>query len=297
MPAWKLDLIFEARGRGWRETYYSNFAVANFQGIYDYAIKLATARIAMAAAPVQIKAYSVSDPITKGKQGQTKKFVPRLSAPAWAGNDGATDPSTAINIDFIRAADNSTRRIQLRGCPDGVVNDFGELTGPLFGAWDLKYQAWRNILLGNGGQGVNTTYGWFSRLPLDVPAGKVTYAYTPGAFVPTLTFTAPPVGGIAQDFFAEIDLGKNRYLRIRGVNGGRSPLNGEQILFVTGRNTAEPAKPLALGPMTTSGLAQRYATLPTYAATDNIGVGGAGRRAPGAPLGYTPGRRKARPRS
>lgn len=289
MPQWKLDLIFEARGRGWRETYYADFGTPNFQGVFDYAVKLATARIAMAAAPVQIKAYSVSDPITSGRQGQTKKFNPRLNAPAWPGNDGATDPSTAVNIDFIRAANNATRRIQLRGCPDGIVNDFGELTGPLYGAWEQKFFAWRLILLGQGGQGVNANYGWFSRLPLNVPAGKVTYAYTPGAFVPTLTF---PV-----DFFPEGDLGQNRYVRIRGINGGHSALNGEQVLFITSRNTAETTKPLALGPMITSGLAQRYATTPTFGIADNLGVNGAGRRAPGAPLGYTPGRRKARPRT
>jgi hypothetical protein len=288
MPQWKMDLIFEARGRGWRETYYANFAADNFQGMLPFAQKLATARIAMSAAPVEIKAYSVSDPITSGKQGQTFYFRPRYKAPQWPDNDGATDPSTSVNVEFIRAANNATRQIQLRGCPDGIFDDFGELTGPLFGAWDQKYQAWRAVLLGQGAQ-PNANYGWFSRLPLNVPAGKVTYAYVPGAWVPTLTFPT--------DFFAEADLGQNRYVRIRGVNGGTSKLNGEQVLFITSRTTAETAKPLALGPMTTSGLAQRYAILPTFGLADNIGVKKAGRRAPGAPLLYTPGRRKGRART
>lgn len=296
MPQWKLDLIFEARGRGWRETYYANFATDNFQGMLPFAQKLATARIAMSAAPVEIKAYSVSDPITAGKQGQTFYFRPRYKAPQWPDNDGATDPSTSVNVEFIRAANNATRQIQLRGCPDGIFDDFGELTGSLFGAWDIKYQAWRNVLLGLGGQ-PSANYGWFSRLPLNVPAGKVTYAYVPGAFVPTLTFVAPPVAGVSPPFFPEGDLGKTRYLRIRGVNGGTSKLNGELVVFVTGENTAEPVKPIALGPMTTSGMAQRYAILPTFGIADNIGVKKAGTRRPGAPLLYTPGRRKGRART
>jgi len=289
MPAWKLDLIFEARGRGWRETYAADFGTADFQGMQPFALKLGQARIAMAASPVQIKAYAVEDPLTSGRQGQTINFKPRLSAPAWPGDDGATDPSTAVNIGFINAITNKTRRIQLRGCPDGIVNDFGELTGPLYGAWEGKFLAWRQIMLGISQQGVSANYGWFSRVPLNVPAGKVTYTYAAGAVVPTYSFAA--------NFFADDDVEKPRFVRIRRFNGGNSPLNGGQVVFVIDRQTAQPMTPIAAGPMTTPGLCQRYATLPSLVVASNIGVEKAGRRAPGAPLGYTPGRRRKRARS
>lgn len=289
MPALKLDLIFEARGRGWRETYYGDFPVTNFEEMVPIAKKLAAARIAMAASPVQIKAFAVSDPLTPGRQGQTFNFAPRYSAPTWPGNDGATDPSTAVNVDFQRAGSNKARRIQLRGCPDGIINDFGELTGTLFGAWSQPYEAWRLIMLGQG-QPPNVNYGWFARLPVaNVDPSEVSYAYAVGATVPTLTFEA--------GFFPLGDQKKNRYIRIKGLNGGTSSLNGEAVVYVLTDATAKTTKPIALGPMTTTGLATRYAALPTFFPCVNVRISKAGRRAPGAPLGYTPGRRRARRRT
>lgn len=288
MGAWKLDLVFEARGRGWEETYYADFGVADFGAMNPIASKLADLRIAMSAPPVEIKAYRVSDPFTSGRQGQVFYFKPRKAAPAWPGELGATDPTTSVNINFIRNANNATRQIWLRGCPDSILDDFGELAGPQYAVWSDKFLAWRQFLLGQaGGQGGGIRYGWATR-PTVADKGKVTYIYAPGAVVPT--FTLP------TDFFPASPNVYQAYVRISGLNGSRSPLNTAMIINVLNRTTAEPVKPIAAGPMTTSGLMQRYGT-PAFVTADNIGVSKAGRRAPGRPLLYTPGRRRGRARS
>lgn len=290
MAAWKLDLVFEANGRGWQETYYADFGVPDFDGVSGYAEKLASLRVLMSAAPVQIKAWRVSDPLTTGRQGISRYFNPRKAAPEWAPTTGAADPSTAVNVGFLKVATNQNRRISVRGVPDDIVTDFGELRGPQYAAWkDGPFAAWVQCLLGNAGNFGNRRYGWFSRLPLNVPAGEVTYTFAVGAWYPTLNLPA--------DFFALEDKGQKRYVRISGVNGGQSRLNGEQVVYVVERNQARLVKPLALGPMVTPGLMQRYATLPTFIEADRINVEKAGRRAPGRPLLVTPGRARATARS
>jgi hypothetical protein len=290
MAQWGLNLIFEARGRGWKEVYVADFATSTFEGMLPFAQKLAAARIALAAAPVEIKAYEVVDPLTEGRQGRTFYFKPRYAAPAWVGNDGATDPATSVNVEFIAAAGGGRRRqIQLRGCPDGLINNYGELTGPLYGAWEAQFLAYRLVVLGLAGGAGNANYGWFRRVPTAVPAGIVSYTFAVGAFTPTLNLPA--------DFFPLDQKDTNQYVRIRGVNGGKSALNGEQVVRVVERNQATLTRPLALGPQTTTGFMQRYTKLPVFVQADNVGIVRAGKRSPGRPLLYTPGRRPNRARS
>lgn len=291
MGAWKLDLVFEASGRGWAETYYADFGVPDFDGVAGFAEKLANTRVLMSAYPVQIKAYRVSDPLTKGRQGISRYFNPRKAAPNWQPTAGAADPSTAVNVGFLRVSTNQSRRLSVRGVPDDIVTDFGELKGGQYAAWkDGAFAAWAALLLGNGGSFGNVRYGWFSRPPVqNVPPGVVTYSFAVGAWYPTLN--------LPEGFFPEGDKNQKRYVRISGVNGGESRLNGEHVVRVKDDKTAELTKPLALGPMTTPGQMVRYAELPTFITADRIQIEKAGRRAPGRPLLVTPGRARATARS
>lgn len=281
MPAWKLDLVFECRGRGWEETYYADFGVPSFDDVSQIAQNLAAKRIVLSAPPVVIKAYRVSDPVTGGRQGKAFYYKPEAVAPTNPAWTGAVEPSAAVNIGFAKAATNQTRRIQMRGCPDDIMVEFGQLKGAAYAVWFALFEQWRIFVQGT------PRFGWMSR-PTVGDAAPVTYSLTPNPVLPI--FTTP------ANFFAEADVEKQRYVRMRGFNGRSSILNREMIVYVIDRNHYTPVAPIAAGPMLSPGLVQRYGA-PTFIAADVVNVEKAGRRAPGAPLLQTPGRSKARSRT
>lgn len=280
MPVWKLDLVFEAQGRGWEETYYKNFSASSFGGVNAEVSALADKRILLSADPVVIKAYRVSDPLTSGKQGQAFYFNPKKNPGGAGGAEGSATPSAAINVEFISNTNNSTRRIQMRGIWDAAIRHYADLDSPSYGNWYTYFLQWRTYVLQQG-------YGWLSR-PQVGDSVQVTYNYDIDPLIPEFTFPA--------DWFPADQVNKFRPVRFSRFNGSSSPLNRELIVFVTARNKAVAAAPIAAGPMISPGRAIRYGT-PTLVVADNIGVSKVGRRAPGAPLLHTPGRARARARS
>lgn len=281
MPALKLDLIFECKGRGWEETYYADFGITNFDQIHPFAEALANKRIVLAAPPVELKAYRVSDPLTKGRQGRASYYKPVRVAPTNPAWTGAVEPSAAVNVGFLKTSTNQTRRIQMRGCPDDIMVNFGTLSGGAYDTWRQLWEQWRLVMLGT------PRYGWLSRPTIGDPA-PVSYSLANNPILPEFTTVA--------DFFPADDVTRQRYVRLRGFNGNRSELNRELIVYVSARNKFVPVAPIAAGPMITPGLVQRYGP-PEFVAADQVEVEKAGRRAPGAPLLQTPGRSRARPRT
>jgi hypothetical protein len=287
MPAWKVDLVFEAQGHGWEETYYADFGVGDFGAADAQIRKLADARIALSAPPVQIKAYRITDPLTAGRQGQPIYFKPRLDAPVWPREEGATDPATSINVGFIHNATNRTRRIQMRGIPDVVVSHYGDLRSPEWGTWQTKFNKLRNILLGIvGGQIAGTRYGWLMRPRAKELAG-VSYSMA-DPILPLFTF---PAG----TFDPETEVDQYKLVRFSRFNGSNSVLNRELVVLVKTATTAAAATPIAAGPQITPGRAIVYGAA-EFIAADNVGVERTGRRAPGRPLLVTPGRGRANKR-
>lgn len=280
MPVYKLDLIFEAFGRGWEETYYKDFAQPDFGSANGVAILLAQKRIVLSAPPVRIKAYRLQDPITAGRQGSVFYFNPEHAAIDPGGDQGAASPDTAINTTWIHSATNSSRTLGLRGIWDTAVRNFNQLNTPAYATWNGIFTAYTTWLKANG-------FGWLqrTRTASNVPVSySLTNPVVPVFTFPTGTFGAPPY---ADPF---------RLVRFSKFNSSRSELNRELVLKVLTDTTAEAAAPIAVGPMITGGRALLYGAY-QFRAADIIGVTRVGRRAPGAPLLYTPGRRRARPRT
>lgn len=287
MPAWKLDLNFAALKQGWQETYYADFGLPSFDGMLAVATKLADLRIALCANPVVITSYSISDPLTDGQQGETVDFRPVKAAASVA--EGAGDPATSVNVVFRNATEKRKRRIFMRGVPDSVVTDFGQLASVAWGLWHNKFLALRDYLLGIvNGQAGGIVYGWLARKRVAVDPSPVSYAYAVGETNPVFTTNA--------DFFTTDDVGKKRYVRVSGLNGGQSPLNGQLIVRVITRSTFTLLKPIAAFPQSSPGIVRRYATLPEFVAATNVGVERSGTRRPGAPFLQRRGHARAKPR-
>lgn len=280
MPLWKTDLVFQANGRGWQETYYKVWPGPGFASVTSIVQALAQKRIALSGSPVFIKAYRITDPLLDGVQGQAVYFTPPIVTPTGAGADGSTDPGTSIVTSWRVDAGESGRRIWLRGVWDSAINNFGTLQGGPYADWFAKFQVYRNFVLQNG-------FGWLTRARIGNPT-QVKYDYDLDPIIPTFTF--------ATNFFTLTDVGKYQTVRFSKFNSSRSPLNRELVVYVTSQTQCIAAEPITAGPMINPGRCIKYAT-PTFVAADAIVVDRVGRRNPGAPLLLTPGRRRNRARS
>lgn len=280
MPVWKLDLVFQAGGRGWQETYYRTWAGPGFASAVTVATTLAQKRIALSGSPVNIKAYRITDPLQEGVQGQAVYFNPPIITPIGAGEAGASDPSTAIVTSWRVDDGELGRRIWLRGVWDDAVNNFGTLQGGPYASWFNKFQTYVTYALQQG-------FGWMRRPRAGVRL-QVSYDYDLDPTIPKFTFIG--------NFFDDSQINTYQLVRFSGFNGKRSPLNRELIVYVSSRTACVAAEPIAAGPQTNPGRAIRYGT-PVFVAATAITVDRVGRRNPGAPLLATPGRRRARARS
>lgn len=282
MPAWKVDLIFEAAGRGWRETYYKVFSGSSFGTTIDTVRTLANKRALLMGAPCVIKAYEIQDPLTPGKQGQTFYFNPPVTANQEAGADGASAPGTAINVRWIINAGNLTRMTSMRGVWDSAITNFNVLNGTGYGLWWSNFLTYRTYVL-------QQNYGWLNT-PRAAESANVVYDYDIDPLRPRFTFPSA--------FFTPDQVTANATVLVRfsKFNASSSPLNRELVCIVNSTTSCTAALAIAAGPMENPGKAIRYGT-PTFTAADNLTVDRVGRRNPGAPLLYTPGRRSNRARS
>lgn len=279
MPVMKLDLIFECNGRGWRETYYRNWESQLPGAVLKTAQTLAAKRAALSGKGVQIKAYSITDPLAVGRQGESVPFNPRYEGFELTADTGAVGPSVAVNILWADDITRLHRRQWMRGVWDLAIHKWDQMDDENFGSWMAEFAKYREYVLAKG-------FGWLNRPRAQEAA--CSYTYNADEVAPTFTF--------ATAFFDAGDVGKFQSVRFSKFNGSNSPLNRELVVRVVDTTHCVAALPIAAGPMTTQGKCIRYGT-PTFVAATNIGVGRVGRRAPGAPLLHTPGRSKARARS
>lgn len=280
MAVWKLDLVFQARGKGWVEAYYRDFGGGDFSSANDAANVLAQLRIAMAGVPVEIKGWRITDPLTPGRQGQSNYFNPVKTPTYPEATVNGSDPSTSINIAWLNAGQNLTRRTQLRGVWDQAIQDFGQLQGGGYGTWLQSYHPWRQYLL-------DKQYGWLHRPHLK-DSVFVTYSYAADSQTPSFAFPIGDLDGIAD--------GANVLVRFSRFNGSNSVLNRELVCRKEDAIHLVAAAPIVAAPMTSPGRAIIYGA-PAFVTATNIGIERVGRRATGRPLLVTPGRSAKRKRT
>lgn len=278
MSVYKLDLIFEAGGRGWRESYYRNFEQTAMGSVLGAAQTLAALRSTLSGKGVLIKAYSITDPLAAGRQGESVPFATPFDGFHLTAGSGATDPSSAVNILWADDVTRLHRRQWYRGVWDLAISHFGKLNSPDFLTWRGEFFKLREYLL-------EKQYGWINRPRADEQA--CAYSYLEDSLVPKFTFAA--------DFFPVEAFNKFQSVRFSKFNGSKSTLNRELVVKVIDARNCEAALPIAAGPMVSAGKCIRYGP-GAFVIASNIGVGRVGRRSPGSPLLHTPGRAKASPR-
>lgn len=271
MPDFALTFIFDIPGHGFTETHYKTFASDNLDAARDIAVILGQKRQAMSGEQCTLQAVRIANASEPGRVGKTYP----LGFLGVTGK-GSAASNVALNVTTSTFNNDHSSITQFRGFWDelevtGGAIDFGNAAFlAAFNAWQAYY--------------VQQQFGWrgvFANTTRNVTA----YTVDPVTQIVEVTFD-----GGALPFGPQ---GTRKIARFSKING-KSKLNGTQVVVVSGNNTVQLVKPLALGPFLTTGTI----TVSSYTlrvATTAI-MSRIGKRQAGAPLLRSRGRRPAQPR-
>lgn len=265
MPIYRVTFQFSGGGQGWSETHLYNTSTTDFNAIRPVIGQVAQARANLLGDPYYIYAARVSQYLDNA--GIRAKRQVRLwkgdPANGWGGwynlNFGkanwASEPSNVAIQAIGFAANNAPAGFQgnqnqtfLGGPPDDVVDNNGSVFPAKLG-WGAAFQIWAGILAKP-----NSGWGWGGATQLaDLDCTMITQLDNGTVqFTPTVAIPDTVISG--------------RYYpaRFRGVNAGRSPLNGPVIvqrivggLFVTKEVIGIPTAQV-------NGFCKVYQSYPTF---------------------------------
>lgn len=272
MPFFKVTFFFRANQRGWTESWWREDANTDLKHIVQVGSTIAELRAQFLGNGAEIFAIRASNEDVKNDSFLLYEvFKPPENTIDLADLDIAI-LSRAHNPDHTR-----WKNTFLRGFWDSIEVQGGKFIGKGNAAFTKAFDAWATAL-------ADRFWAWKGR--------------TKGAEADITGYTVENTGQVtvtvAANLFAGVAVGSFITVRIRGVNGGKSKLNGSQIVQVVSATQARTQKPLAVFPWVFGGIVQRGST----GFVDIVGVQ-AQRIVPrksGAPLLDTPGRLKARAR-
>jgi hypothetical protein len=279
MAIHKVTFVFDGRQCGWSESHWLNSIDASHEITMDAAKKLAAKRAALLGVECFIKAIRVSTEGT-GPDAMLRyvRYRPKFieSANGDLVGEKAAQKDVALQIRMENAAHTQHKLVFLRGIWDAVESDQGEYIDN--DEWRPVIDAYRKLLLSG-------PWGWF---------GSTGRTKVKLSNVQRGINTDSAVFSFAANLFPDGLAGKRVKIRISGVNGGQSNLNGVHVVSVTDRMTCSTEFPLAVSNRVENGWGS-YNTYDfiQYASFDDQKIV---TRETGAPLLESPGRRPRKAR-
>jgi hypothetical protein len=272
MPRWQVTFIFDIPGHSFTESYFTNDQSTNPDVPYVRALRVAKVRMGVAGGECLMAAIRISNADDPGRVGKTY-HEPIIGDK----NYQCSASNVAFNCQLFTADSQFSKIIQVRGCPD-VWEHAGGAIDKEDPTLKSRFQAFFNALVQEG-------FGWrsiVSQQTFDV----TTYATDPfGRVKITVKQSTAPVGAT----------GLKKAVRITGVNGGHSRINGMQVVAITDDKEFTTVKPLAVGAFNFPG----KLLVPSY--TVRVAASGLlqrlGKRQAGAPLLRSRGRGPAKART
>lgn len=284
---YRVTFGFEGLGVGWSETHACRNASQNPVDVAPAAVNVAQKRVTFLGREFSINAIRISrysDDGATARQRGVYLIKQRFSNPIQTVAQAAEPASVALLARGITAAQlappdfvANQNQTFLGAPPDDAVNNGGDVD---LGKANLgaNFTQWAAAIVG-----VGTPFGWLvsSTLTqvdlLDITAtgsGQVMFT------------TSAPVG---------LTIGKTYTARIRRVNGGVSPLNGQIIVKYTAANTFLSQEIIGLALTQVGGVMRVYAPISPFAAYANIFPElTTAKHKRGRPFGFTPGRARKR---
>ncbi len=282
----RITFGFAGAGVGWAETHAMLNSANNPKDLIPTLRLIAQKRVQMLGREFYINAIRASRYATDAGQrakgsfvlkeifANTNQLVSAAAEPASVAYivRGSAEPSQ-LNPKFDANQNQSFLGGPLDVCVDnaGVVNE-GK------GQLGASFASWRQVMLG-------TTIGWLaSETILNVPISLIASNVNG-----TVTFT------IAQDPPGTLVVGQYYKCRVRGVNGGVSPLNRELIVQCASATTLVTKEVIGLALNQLGGFVRLYKQVQPFVDYGDLTLNGeVGKHKRGRPFGSTPGRARKR---
>jgi hypothetical protein len=283
---YRITFGFAGAQTGWAETHAMLSNLNNPKDLMPTLSDIAQKRAQMlgrefAIVAIRAARYATDGGVrSKGSFILKQRFVNNISSAAAAAEPGdvalvvrgSAEPSI-LNPQF----DANSNQTWLGGPCDDAVNNAG-VVDPGKAGLGSAFASWRSAMLG-------TTVGWLaSSVLLDTPLGNIVQQENGTVRMQTSATTA----GI-------LTIGQRYKARIRSVNNGASPLNGEIVVFCSALNTLDTTEVIGIPTDQNGGAIKVYKQVQPFVdygdLTLNLQVGNHKR---GRPFGSTPGRARRR---
>lgn len=274
----KHTIDFAFPQKGWSENYYLQPQTQTVGAGLAILRQLCVARAQMLGAEASIKAYRVQ--VVEAPDGSKVKFqgdtVQRDTFPGVASQPCA-QVDLCLLIDCVNVTVTKHKVIYLGGIWDIISGNGGNYVPS--GPFETAYANWVAKMIQFG-------YGWLSRTP-SLKFSITNYAMGEDGYV-TITCAGNPFAAITQ-----ITPFKVGIAGLMGA-GGRSALNGDQLVTKVDANTCKTAKPFGVTPFANVGTLVTYTN--GFQQIAGLGIEKVVTHERGAPLLESPGRQKARAR-
>jgi len=283
---YRITFGFAGAGVGWAETHAMLNASNNPKDLMPTLTDIANKRAQMLGREFTIVGIRASRYATDAgartrgsflSKVQIKNAVQTASAAAEPANvalivRGAAEPSQ-----LLPQFDANTNQSFL-GAPLDVSVDNAGVVDPGKGGLGAAFASWRSAMLA-------TTVGWLANQTIfDSPI--TTIVQNPNGTV-QITTTGDTVGSLI--------IGQYYKARIRAVNGGQSPLNGEVIVYLTANNSLRTKEVIGLGLAQEGGSIRVYKQVQPFVDYGDLTLNlVTGKHKRGRPFGSIPGRAKNR---
>jgi hypothetical protein len=274
MGLFQYTFIFDMPGHGFTETHWRDGpAGESIADAFTVAQELGRRRQVCSGAQTVLQGVRISNADIDGRIGTTQLF----SQPGNPSH-GSAASNVAMNLLAADTGNEHTKITQWRGFWDDE-----EETG---GA-PVRSQAFLSAFNSWAQYYVAMSFGWRG-----VSANQV---------FPIVGYTVSATGVVTLDIDGSLEgvlpLNKPRQVRISGVNGGKSQLNGEQVVILTGAGETSAVKlkfPMALTAFTNVGFLNVQSK--TFRDAAAVSIQRIGTRQAGAPLLRSRGRSGKRTR-
>jgi hypothetical protein len=268
--------IFDMPGHGFTETHWREGPGSEtLLQAFEVAQELGRRRQVMSGAQTILQGVRISNAELAGRKGTTQQE-------AILGNSahGSTASNVALNVAIATANNEESKTTQMRGFWDDE-----EITGGAL----LKSSAFRTAFNSWAQYYTSKNFGWYGQNATTAEFPIIGYSVTAQGVV-TLQ--------VQGDLTGKLAINKARQVRITGLNGGSSQLNGEQVVIFTSYtapiSTVLVKFPIALTAFSQIGflVVHNY----TFRPGVNLSMQRVGTRQAGAPLLRSRGRSAKRKR-
>jgi hypothetical protein len=279
---YRATFAFSGKKQGWSESYV--FPADNTTPLLLFGTTIQP--IAIARANLLAREYVLDAcRVAKIRLGdgtpvkrQVKLFSPDLGPSLQTVANTGEQPRSCLVVQASGADGQGTKHVFMRGIPDAIAIDGGDIDPNGAGGFGARFATWRGLMLAAGA-------GWLGDLKVGEPFNVEGYVSNPGLTV-SFSLAGTPLNGVAVNSRVPI--------RFKQING-KSKLNGLQTVIVDSPSSCTTVRAIAVADYTAGGVGQRYNPIRPFHAAGDWGMSLIRTRDTGRPSYATRGRRSAVP--